>query len=81
MLNFSVEEYKQRMKKTQKSMAEKAIDMLIVTNPANMNYLTGFDGWSFYVHQCLIVFKDQEQPMWVGMAVFKMYMQRNLKKY
>ncbi len=47
-------------------MADKGIDVLIVTDPANMNYLTGFDGWSFYVHQCLIVMVDQEQPIWVG---------------
>ena len=50
-LIFSVEEYMQRVAKTKKSMEEKGIDVLIVTDPANMNYLTGFDGWSFYVHQ------------------------------
>lgn len=66
MLNFSVKEYKQRMKNTQRSMSEKGLDVLIVTDPANMNYLTGFDGWSFYVHQCLIVMIDREQPIWVG---------------
>lgn len=66
MLNFSVEEYKERVKKTKKSMSEKGIDVLIVQDPANMNYLTGFDGWSFYVHQGVIVFIDQEQPIWFG---------------
>ncbi|MBZ2174163.1 M24 family metallopeptidase [Schnuerera sp. xch1] len=66
MLNFTVEEYKQRMKNVQKSMNEKGIEVLIVTDPANINYLTGFDGWSFYVHQCLIVMVDREQPIWVG---------------
>lgn len=66
MLNFTVEEYKQRLEKTKKSMSEKGIDVLIVQDPANMNYLTGFDGWSFYVHQGVIVFIDQEQPIWFG---------------
>lgn len=66
MLNFSIEEYKQRVKNTQESMKEKGFDVLIVTDPANMNYLTGFDGWSFYVHQGLIVMVDQEQPIWFG---------------
>lgn len=65
-LYFEVDEYKQRLAKTKESMADKGIDVLIVTDPANMNYLTGFDGWSFYVHQCLIVMVDQEQPIWVG---------------
>jgi len=65
-LYFEVDEYKQRLAKTKESMADKGIDVLIVTDPANMNYLTGFDGWSFYVHQCLIVMIDQGQPIWVG---------------
>lgn len=66
MLNFSVEEYKQRTLNTRNKMSEEGIDVLIVTDPANMNYLTGFDGWSFYVHQCVIVFADVEMPIWVG---------------
>lgn len=66
VLYFSVEEYKQRLEKVKKSMSDKGMEVLIVTDPANMNYLTGFDGWSFYVHQCLIVMVDQEEPIWVG---------------
>ena len=65
-LNFDVQEYKSRVEKTKKSMQEKGIDVLIVTDPANMNYLTGFDGWSFYVHQGVIVILDEEQPIWFG---------------
>lgn len=66
MLNFKVEEYKERTLNTRNKMSELGLDVLIVTDPANMNYLTGFDGWSFYVHQCLIVMADREQPIWVG---------------
>ncbi len=65
-LYFSQEEYNQRLANTKKSMEEKGIDVLIVTDPANMNYLTGFDGWSFYVHQGVIVALDEEQPIWFG---------------
>ncbi len=65
-LYFSQEEYNQRLANTKKSMEEKGIDVLIVTDPANMNYLTGFDGWSFYVHQGVIVVLDEEQPIWFG---------------
>ena len=65
-LYFSQEEYNQRLANTKKSMEEKGIDVLIVTDPANMNYLTGFDGWSFYVHQGVIVSLDEEQPIWFG---------------
>ncbi len=63
---FSKEEYQKRIRKTKESMAEKGIDLLILSQPANMNYLTGYDGWSFYVHQCLLVSMDQEEPVWLG---------------
>lgn len=65
-LYFEVGEYKERLKKTKQRMCDNGIDLIIVTDPANMNYLTGFDGWSFYVHQCLIVIANQEEPIWVG---------------
>ncbi len=47
-------------------MAAAGLDALIVSDPANMNYLTGYDGWSFYVHQCVIVAQDLPQPIWIG---------------
>lgn len=31
-----------------------------------MNYLTGYDGWSFYVPQAVLVIDDQEEPVWIG---------------
>ncbi len=66
VLYFSLEEYKHRLENTKRSMEKEGIEVLIVTDPANMNYLSGFDGWSFYVHQCLIVMIDQDEPIWVG---------------
>lgn len=66
MLVFPEQEYKERVKKTKKSMQEKGIELLVVSQPANMNYLTGYDGWSFYVHQCVLISLDQEEPMWIG---------------
>ena len=50
---FKKEEYQERIAKTKKKMEEWGIELLFVSQPANMNYLTGYDGWSFYVHQCL----------------------------
>ncbi|MDD2586917.1 MAG: M24 family metallopeptidase [Syntrophomonadaceae bacterium] len=66
MLAFEVAEYKERIRKVKESMSEKGIDVLLITDPANMNYLTGYDGWSFYVHQMLILMMDAEEPIWVG---------------
>lgn len=65
-LYFEVQEFKERLNKTKASMNEQGLEVLIVTDPANMNYLTGFDGWSFYVHQGLIVMIDQDEPIWFG---------------
>ncbi|MBB6214136.1 Xaa-Pro dipeptidase [Anaerosolibacter carboniphilus] len=65
-LYFEVQEYKERLRKTKEAMQEKGIDILIATDPANMNYITGFDGWSFYVHQCLVIMADRDEPIWVG---------------
>jgi len=66
MLLFDILEYKERLNKTKQAMAKKGLDILIVTDPANMNYITGYDGWSFYVHQGLIIFIDKDQPIWFG---------------
>ena len=64
-LKFSREEYAQRLAKTRKAMDAKGIDLLICSDPSNMAWLTGYDGWSFYVHQAVIVAPDGE-PVWFG---------------
>ena len=63
---FSKEEYNHRIKKVKESMSKKGIDILISTDPSNMNYLTGYDGWSFYVPQGIIISIDEDQPYWFG---------------
>jgi ectoine hydrolase len=42
------------------------VEVLLVSDPANMNYLTGYDGWSFYVHQGVVIAIDQDEPIWFG---------------
>ena len=66
MALFQAEEYLERIRKTKKRMTDAGIDVLIVSDPANMNYLTGYDGWSFYVPQAVVVSLDAEQPLWIG---------------
>jgi ectoine hydrolase len=46
-MNFTKEEYQIRLKKVQSSMQDKGIELLISQDPSNMNYLTGYDAWSF----------------------------------
>ena len=65
-LIFSEEEFQQRVRKTKEMMDKGGMEMLLVMDPANMNYLTGYDGWSFYVHQGVIVSLDAPYPFWFG---------------
>ncbi|WP_210544437.1 ectoine hydrolase DoeA [Rhodoferax sp. PAMC 29310] len=64
-LPFERVEYTQRLAKTRSAMAQRGIELLIVTDPTNMAWLTGYDGWSFYVHQCVLVGLEGE-PIWFG---------------
>ena len=64
-LKFTREEYAERLGETRRAMAAKGVDLLIVSDPSNMAWLTGYDGWSFYVHQAVLVPPDGE-PVWYG---------------
>jgi Xaa-Pro dipeptidase len=63
---FTEKEYQGRIRKTKEMMDKSGMEMLLVMDPANMNYLTGYDGWSFYVHQGVIVSLDAPHPFWFG---------------
>ncbi|WP_102347202.1 M24 family metallopeptidase [Bacillus sp. Marseille-P3661] len=63
---FPLTEYKERVKRTKQKMTEAGIEVLLVTNPSNIFYLSGYNAWSFYVHQVLVVIVDEEQPIWIG---------------
>jgi ectoine hydrolase len=65
VLNFSRAEYAARLAKTTAAMEKGGLDLLIVSDPSNMGWLTGYDGWSFYVHQCVLVPSGGE-PLWYG---------------
>ncbi|MEJ2028052.1 MAG: aminopeptidase P family N-terminal domain-containing protein, partial [Limibacillus sp.] len=67
-LNFSREEYAERLAKTRREMEHRGIELLIVSDPSNMAWLTGYDGWSFYVHQGVLVSMDSA-PVWWGRAM------------
>jgi ectoine hydrolase len=62
---FSADEYAARLRKTRAAMEDRGIDLLVVTDPSNMHWLTGYDGWSFYVHQAVIV-PPTGNPIWYG---------------
>lgn len=53
--SFSADEYGYRLAKTQSLMQERGFDQLLVTDPANMNYLTGFNLWTMQHPQALLI--------------------------
>jgi ectoine hydrolase len=63
---FSQSEYDRRIRRTREMMDHRGMEVLLVVDPANMNYLTGYDGWSFYVHQGVILSLDADTPIWFG---------------
>ena len=64
---FSKAEYNRRLAETKKRMADAGFDLIICQDPANMSWLTGFDGWSFYTPQVVLIHLDEE-PIWFGRA-------------
>jgi ectoine hydrolase len=48
-------EYDTRLARVRAAMASRSFAALVVTDPANLFYLTGYDAWSFYTPQCLVV--------------------------
>jgi len=68
MLYFDQAEFAERIKSTRGVMADQGVDLLIVTDPSNMAWLTGYDGWSFYVHQCVLL-PLNDDPVWYGRGI------------
>ncbi len=67
---FDDSEYARRLARTREEMERRSLDVLVITDPANMYYLTGYDAWSFYVPQAVLVGAgDSNPPMWVGRAM------------
>lgn len=44
-----------RLARVRQVMAQRSLAALVVADPANLYYLTGYNAWSFYMPQCLIV--------------------------
>ncbi|CAN5629212.1 ectoine hydrolase DoeA [soil metagenome] len=62
---FTRAEYAGRLERTRGAMEAQGAELLIVSDPSNMAWLTGYDGWSFYVHQAVIV-PQEGDPVWYG---------------
>lgn len=62
MQAFPRQEYLSRLAETKRRMEAAGYDLLIVFDPSNIYYLTGYDGDSAYVPQCLVVLPEDEEP-------------------
>lgn len=68
-LPFALTEYKARLQAIRTEMARRNLDLLIVNDVANQHYITGYDGWSFYTPQVVLVPLADEEPVWIGRAM------------
>lgn len=68
-LAFSCDEYADRLAKTRTRMREAGVDLLLVSDPNNIFWLTGYGDWSFYVPQFVVVPVEGPDPWWIGRAM------------
>lgn len=52
---FTRAEYAERLRGVHAAMEQREMDTLIVADPANIYYLSGYNAWSFYMPQCLVI--------------------------
>lgn len=68
-LPFALSEYRARLQAIRAEMARRNLDLLVVNDVANQHYITGYDGWSFYTPQVVLVPLADEEPVWIGRAM------------
>lgn len=59
-LPFERSEYKRRVSRVRKKMENNQVEVMLVTSPTNIYYLTGFSSFSFYAPQFLVIPLNQE---------------------
>lgn len=52
---FTPDEYQTRISAVQTSLSNRGLDGIVVADPANIYYLTGYNAWSFYMPQVFYV--------------------------
>lgn len=68
-LRFERAEFAVRLAAVKKEMAKRGIDILFVSEPASQYYLTGYDAYSFYTPQMVLVALNHPEPIWIGRFV------------
>jgi Xaa-Pro aminopeptidase len=68
-LYFERTEFAARLAAVKKEMAKRAIDILLLSEPPNQNYLTGYNAYSFYTPQMVIVMLNRDEPIWIARLI------------
>lgn len=63
---FSREEYASRLQRTREAMTSRGVDVLLVTELADICYLTGFNTFAPYIFSCLIIPTQGELVLQTG---------------
>ncbi len=66
--NFTTAEYAARLTRTRAAMQTRGIEVLLIADPSNIAWLTGYDAWSFYVPQCALI-PQNDAPFWWGRGI------------
>ena len=66
MLPFTREEYGDRFGRVLSLMEREGVDTLVLTDPCNILWVTGYDLWSFYVPQAVVISPRLDEPLWIG---------------
>ncbi|MBO6947343.1 MAG: M24 family metallopeptidase [Rhodospirillales bacterium] len=68
-LPFTDTEFKTRVERVRKDMQGAGVELLLVSDPNNIYWLTGAEDWAFYVPQFVLVSADDPMPTWYGRAM------------
>ncbi|OCK57406.1 Xaa-Pro peptidase family protein [Bradyrhizobium sp. LMTR 3] len=66
---FPKVEYQERLTRLRQKMNEQGLSLLVLANPANINYISGYDAMTYQNTQALLVTSADLEPVWVGRAV------------
>ena len=62
---FDAAEYDARQRRTKAAIADRGLDAIVIGAPSNINWLTGYDAWSFYTPQVMVI-GPEVGPVWIG---------------
>lgn len=66
---FTQEEYAARLQKVLALMSTEGVDTLLLTDPCSIVWISGYDAWSFYVPQALVISPALPEPLWIGRRI------------